>query len=331
MGAVVETDVEGFSYCNGHRNRRQAGYLAEMKAEITDKGIDKLIKKAGIGAKDGKTPQRSVEAIDQALGYHLPVQEIEKLTNVPLGVVNPRQDGHKIKFLPGGFKHGETSQYAGVDFDYYSKDYKNDHIYLVDQAIRFAYGKVHILYQQLERIEEEEEQLKVTERRGSQMSDGEVIDFDNTEIRHVTPYEVKIKLFDSMTKAEAHLASLLKQKEQLLVTCLNVLRKLNIKFSREAGQLVVAAIDRKIIEQATDSTPLPLQHGYLLPERIMDEAMNEVHELRDGIDFLEAGPKVHRVSKEMLQKAHELNEENVEKQVYAPTPEEMTPFVDDDW
>lgn len=173
--------------------------------------------------------------------------------------------------------------------------------------------------------------LKVTEHRGTQMVNGKEMEFENTLIRHSTPTEIRLKLFDTMTKAEQHYASLLKQKESLLVTALSIMRKLNIKFSREAGQMVVAAHEAKVIAEAHDSKPLPLETGYVIPAHILDKAQEEAKAFQALDSHIEDGVTVHRITKEDLKKAHELNEQAVAEQIYAERPEEKPLMIDDDW
>lgn len=146
----------------------------------------------------------------------------------------------------------KKSAFYGIDVEYYTPEFKYDYVYMLMKAIRRAEAQVNIYYQQLRRIEEDEAELKSTDRFGTMATDSGVVEFKNREVRHSVPIELKLKLMDNLTKAEAHYAKLLKQLQELPLVALMVLRKMGVKWDREAAMMIIGKIEKQEGQVLTD-------------------------------------------------------------------------------
>lgn len=167
---------------------------------------------------------------------------------------------------PRGMTLGKA-QFLGIDVEHYTPDFKYDFISLLYDQIRRAHAVIRVLEEQLMRIEAEEESLKRVETHGTMMNDkGQPVEFNNTTTRHVTPIETKLLLIDKLTKHEAHLAKLMKQLEELPVTCLSVFRKMGVKWDRQAAQMVIDAIETDKLKtvESLDVQALPTSRPEVL-------------------------------------------------------------------
>ena len=170
------------------------------------------------------------------------------------------KDDHTIKFkkqidpaMHPNMRTGvKRSPFLGIDIEHYTPEFKYDYIYMMMQSIRRAEAHVNIYSQQLQRIEAEEAILMQTKREGSMIADGKVVDFSNTETRYAIPIELKIKLMDNLTKAEAHLAKLLKQMQETPLAALMVLRKMGVRWDREAAMMVLNKVEKQEGQILTD-------------------------------------------------------------------------------
>jgi hypothetical protein len=160
------------------------------------------------------------------------------------------------------------SQFLGIDIEHYTPDFKYDFLFLLFKQIRRAEAVVNILAEMLFKIEQEEEQLKLVETKGTMMNDqGNPVEFHNVTTRHVTPVETKLLLVDKLTKQEMHLAKLLKQLEELPLTCLTVFRKMGVKWDRKAAMMVVDAIESEKMKDVEGYADVDVE---ALPSRIED-------------------------------------------------------------
>ncbi len=146
----------------------------------------------------------------------------------------------------------KKSAFYGIDVEYYTPEFKYDYVYMLMKAIRRAEAQVNIYYQQLKRIEDEEAELKSTDRSGTMMTDGGLVEFKNKEVRHSVPIELKLKLMDNLTRAESHYAKLLKQLQELPLIALMVLRKMGVKWDREAAMMIINKIEKQEGQVLTD-------------------------------------------------------------------------------
>jgi len=144
------------------------------------------------------------------------------------------------------------SAFYGIDVEYYTPEFKYDYVYMLMKAIRRAEAQVNIYYQQLRRIEEEEAELKSTDRSGTMATENGLVEFKNREVRHSVPVELKLKLMDNLTKAESHYAKLLKQLQELPLIALMVLRKMGVKWDRDAAMMIINKIEKQEGQVLTD-------------------------------------------------------------------------------
>lgn len=160
------------------------------------------------------------------------------------------------------------SAFFGIDIDYYTPEFKYDYMYMLMQAIRRSEAQINIYFQQLQRIENEEQELMQTIREGTMVGEKGIMEFKNTEVRKAIPIELKLRLMDNLTKAEAQYSKLLKQLQELPLVALMVLRKMGVKWDREASMMVLDKIEKSegqilsdfgAIPQAITPTDLPLE------------------------------------------------------------------------
>lgn len=202
-----------------------------------------------------------------------------------------QKHGHKIKFKEapinpksGVKKHG----FFGIDVEYYTPEFKVDYVYMLIQSIRRSEAQVNILFQQLQRIEDEEEKLKETVNKGTSIVEGKHISFENKSTRHAIPIELKLKLVESLTKAEAHHAKLLKQMEELPLTCLMVMRKLGVRWDRDASMMVINKIEKENKQILSDFGAL-------------DVAPAQPIELKQAMEIIQEDPKMAKNLKKVMQ------------------------------
>lgn len=179
--------------------------------------------------------------------------------------------GHKIKFKEAPTTNGGVKKrgFFGLDVEYYTPEFKVDYVYMLIQSIRRSEAQVNILFQQLQRIEDEEQELKETINKGTSIVEGKHISFENKTTRNAVPIELKLKLVESLTKAETHHAKLLKQMEELPLTCLMVMRKLGVRWDRDASMMVINKIEKENKQVLSDfgaldvapTQPMPLEQA----------------------------------------------------------------------
>lgn len=188
-----------------------------------------------------------------------------------------KKRGNKIRFRqPDPTKIGNVkSAFFGVDVEYYTPEFKVDYVYMLISSIRRSEAQVNILFQQLQRIEDEENEIKEIESRGTNVVDGKMIQFQNKTIRHATPVELKIKLMEALAKAETHHAKLLKQMEELPLTCLMVMRKLGVRWDREASMMVINKLEKEHNQVLTDFGMLDVEP---IPPIPLSQALEVVNE-----------------------------------------------------
>lgn len=202
-----------------------------------------------------------------------------------------QKHGHKIKFKEapvnpktGVKKHG----FFGLDVEYYTPDFKVDYVYMLIQSIRRSEAQVNILFQQLQRIEDEEALMKETVNRGTSIVEGKHIQFENKTIRHAVPIELKLKLVESLTKAETHHAKLLKQMEELPLTCLMVMRKLGVRWDRDASMMVINKIEKENKQVLSDFGALDVAPVQQMP-------------LADAMEIIQEDPRMAGKLKKVMQ------------------------------
>ncbi len=136
--------------------------------------------------------------------------------------------------------------FFGIDVEHYTPEFKVDYVYMLIAAIRRTEAVVNILFQQLQRIEAEEQELKEVHEEGKMPTmNGGMADYNKKITRNATPVELKIKLLEALSKHESRYASLLKQMEELPLTCLMVMRKLGVRWDREAAVMVVNKLEKE--------------------------------------------------------------------------------------
>lgn len=172
----------------------------------------------------------------------------------------------------------QKSAFYGIDVEYYTPQWEYEPYEILLRAIRRAEAQVNILFQQLQRIEQEEEQLKKIEVYGSQIVEGKKMDYENVTRRHATPIELKMKLIDNLTKAEAHYARLLKQMEDMPMVALMVMRRLGVRWDRAAAQMVINQIDQKNMKAIVGSGALEMEEAQAIKPLSVQSALELVSE-----------------------------------------------------
>lgn len=277
--SVCFTDGRGIHYCSPHKMRYfQEGYGREMDGMAVNKEIEKLAKAKGVKLSQGELPDAAqlAKKIDDAERQML----IEPVT--PEGAA-----AHRIRFGQHGTKHGEHSKYVELlDLDYYAPDYKDDHIYLLKLQIRRTQARVNLYFKMLWEIENAEKDVKTTETTGK-IPIGtpygvETGDMQQTQVRHIDYYTLRLKVLGELDKAENTLAKLLKQQEELMITALLVLKREGVIFSRDAAMMVLAQARKE------DDKPLKEYHeqiqAEIVPEYniVQETAVNFVPEQLDS-------------------------------------------------
>jgi hypothetical protein len=131
---------------------------------------------------------------------------------------------------------------------------------------------INVLMHQLMRIEAEEGEIKMTHISGTNIIDGKEMSFENVTTRHVTPYEIKLKLMDSLARHEKNYAALLRQREELLVTCVMIMRRFGVQWDPTAGRMIAEAIQKgsSAINALPDLRPgLPITINESAPEELL--------------------------------------------------------------
>lgn len=114
----------------------------------------------------------------------------------------------------------------------------------LEARIKMAWEKLAWMNAWLAKWNEEEERINTTETHGTQIVDGEPMDFRTITRRHATFAELAIKMMDAQTKAEKVLDDLLKQQQNLLITSVLLLEKMGYKFDHEAGMVMLADVEK---------------------------------------------------------------------------------------
>lgn len=242
------TDVTtGESYCRTH----YAKYFAKGEAEhmeahrvncrVTDQLKERKGKKVteALAEKPSKTG-----AIEEALQT---VEDFEAGHNAD-EVLQPRTKIKRSR-LERLTSHGVPSpmkkaDFVGIDIDFYTPDFKDDYFLLLNSMIKRKHAICNILMQQLLKMEDEEETIKLIETYGEQIVDGEAVSFQNITKRHATPIELKLKLLETLNKHEKEYRELLKQRADLLPNAILILKRYGIKFDKKSGMMIVDLLSR---------------------------------------------------------------------------------------
>jgi hypothetical protein len=271
-------------FCLFHKHKYYHEGLAYlMEHQLISKEIDALAKQKGV-----KIPKTvpSVASAEEAL-------KRESIAKVDAAMALPHDTpkspegevAHRVRFVPGraggdpsaavtGLKHGGFSDVVEVlDLDYYAPDYKNDHVYLLDLAIRRAHAKVNMLFRMLAEVEENAENVKMTEMEGEVplvVGDGIASGRQwRRDKKHIDYYTLRLKVHEQLEKAEANYAKLMKQKEDLVLTALLVLKREGIRFSREAAMMVLK-VSREAENKSLDGYHASLEEERRIKPEQMD-------------------------------------------------------------
>lgn len=140
---------------------------------------------------------------------------------------------------------GDRATFRSIDVNYYTQDFVDDYVVLLNQKLRRQHAICNILMEQLLRLEEEEEVLKLIETYGEQMVEGVPVKFSNIQKRHSTPFELKMRLLETWQKHEKEYRELLKQRNDTLVNALMILKRYGLKFDQKAAMIVVEVMQRQ--------------------------------------------------------------------------------------
>lgn len=261
---VSKEDDAGRMFCMTHWKKWNSGRAQEMEMDNTHKALDSVLKSKGKGIETNPVVE---EVLNRAI---IGEQEPPKLpARLPDNESLTDQKAIQIRFQGGknlqhGERLGDNDRFHGLDIEFYTPEYTDDHLATLNQAIRRISAVINVLFSQLQKIEQEEDLLKTTETEGTNVVDGAVVEFSHKTKRHANALELKMRTIDTLAKQEARLADLLKQREGLLLNALSLMRKLGIKWSKEAGQMVIAAIEAKTIENMETVEALTYNHTDLV-------------------------------------------------------------------
>lgn len=80
---------------------------------------------------------------------------------------------------------GKHRSAFGIDIDYYTPEFKYDYMYMLMQAIRRSEAQINIYFQQLQRIENEEQELMQTIREGTMVGEKGIIIPRTPELKQI--------------------------------------------------------------------------------------------------------------------------------------------------
>jgi hypothetical protein len=220
---VVHSVTNGMAACRGHYDKYRSSEreAQELENKIFSKRIGDIARDTRV-----KHPQPKPEVLGAKLPEAIVIKSPAEVApntryagsaNIPLGQTQVT--------VPAGFAER------------------------LEARIQMAWRKLDWMNAWLDKWNNEQDLINRVETYGTQIVQGEAVDFETITIRHATFAELAIKMMDAQTKAEKVLDDLLKQQQGLVITAVSILERMGFKFDHEAGMVMLA-----LIEQAQRNT-----------------------------------------------------------------------------